>query len=223
MKKKLLCAILAGTMILSVPVYAKDLSVTVPSYVTDAGLSDFPDSQESSTADDGSMVYTLNKDQQKKWKEYLKSSLDAAIKDVLSDKETYPNIEDMTYNDDMTKFNINISSADNMTMSEAFVGYLPLFFAPLYQEVNGIDEDKVDYKIISTDSSTGDKYESDYKQNKADWILLSFPTAQLFLVIHKILLVKTLTQLLLNQILHLLNILVLKQCHMTLHLQILSV
>ena len=169
MKKKLLCAILAGTMILSVPVYAKDLSVTVPSYVTDAGLSDFPDSQESSTADDGSMVYTLNKDQQKKWKEYLKSSLDAAIKDVLSDKETYPNIEDMTYNDDMTKFNINISSADNMTMSEAFVGYLPLFFAPLYQEVNGIDEDKVDYKIISTDSSTGDKYESDYKQNKADW------------------------------------------------------
>lgn len=57
MKKKLLCAILAGTMILSVPVYAKDLSVTVPSYVTDAGLSDFPDSQESSTADDGSMVY----------------------------------------------------------------------------------------------------------------------------------------------------------------------
>ena len=143
MKKKLLCAILAGTMILSVPVYAKDLSVTVPSYVTDAGLSDFPDSQESSTADDGSMVY-------------LKSSLDAAIKDVLSDKETYPNIEDMTYNDDMTKFNINISSADNMTMSEAFVGYLPLFFAPLYQEVNGIDEDKVDYKIISTDSSTGD-------------------------------------------------------------------
>ena len=116
MKKKLLCAILAGTMILSVPVYAKDLSVTVPSYVTDAGLSDFPDSQESSTADDGSMVYTLNKDQQKKWKEYLKSSLDAAIKDVLSDKETYPNIEDMTYNDDMTKFNINISSADNMAL-----------------------------------------------------------------------------------------------------------
>ena len=40
-EKKLLCAILAGTMILSVPVYAKDLSVTVPSYVTDAGLSDF--------------------------------------------------------------------------------------------------------------------------------------------------------------------------------------
>ena len=32
-----------------------------------------------------------------------------------------------------------------------------------------LDEDKVDYKIISTDSSTGDKYESDYKQNKADW------------------------------------------------------
>ena len=56
-----------------------------------------------------------------------------------------------------------------MTMSEAFVGFLPLFYAPLYQEADGVAEDKVDYKIISTDSSTGDKYESDYKQNKADW------------------------------------------------------
>lgn len=106
--------------------------------------------------------------------------LDAAIKDVLSDKETYPNIEDMTYNDDMTKFNINISSADNMTMSEAFCWISSIVFAPLYQEVNGIDEDKVDYKIISTDSSTGDKYESDYKQNKADWDSSSFQQLNCF-------------------------------------------
>lgn len=169
MKKKLLCVILTGTMLFSVPVYAKDLTVTVPSYVTDAGLTDFPDSQESSASDDDSTVYTLDKDQQESWKKYLKSSLDDAIKAVLDDKENYPKIEDMSYNKDMTEFKIEISSSDNMTMSEAFVGFLPLFYAPLYQEADGVAEDKVDYKIISTDSSTGDKYESDYKQNKADW------------------------------------------------------
>lgn len=174
MKKKFLCAILTGVMICSVPVYAKDSTVTVPAYVVDFGISDFPESQSSSVADDGSTVYTLNEDQQKEWKEYLKASLDDAIKNVLSDKETYPNIEGMTYNDDMTEFNVNISSADNMTMSEAFVGYFPLFFAPLYQEANGVDTDKVDYKMISVDSSTGDKYESDYKQIKADWDSSSF-------------------------------------------------
>lgn len=169
MKKKFLYAILAGTVIFSTPVYAKDSTVTVPAYVVDIGISDFPESQASSITDDGSTIYTLNEDQQKEWREYLKSSLDDAIKNVLSDKETYPNIEDMTYNDDMTEFNVNISSADNMTMSEAFVGYFPLFFAPLYQEVNGVDADKVDYKMISVDSSTGDKYESDYEQEKTSW------------------------------------------------------
>lgn len=169
MKKKLLCTILVGTMMFASPVYAKDLTVTVPSYVTEAGLSDFPDSQKSSTTDDGSTTYTLNKDQQKSWKKYLKTSLDSAIKAVLDDKENYPNIEGMTYNKDMTEFKIDLSSTDSMTMSEAFVGYIPLFYAPLYQEVNGVPEDKIDYKIVSTDSSTGDKHESDYEQNKADW------------------------------------------------------
>lgn len=169
MKKKLLCAILAGTMMFSVPVYAKDLTVTVPSYVTESGLSDLTESQDSSVSDDGATTYTLDKDQQKSWKEYLKSSLDDTIKTVLDDKENYPNIEDFSYNKDMTEFKINLSSADNMTPSEAFVGFLPLFYAPLYQEADGVAEDKVDYKIISTDSSTGDEYKSDYKQNKTDW------------------------------------------------------
>ena len=169
MKKKLLCAILAGTMMFVVPVYAKDLTVTVPSYVAESGLSDLPEAQNSSVSDDGTTIYTLDKDQQKIWKEYLKSSLDDTIKTVLDDKENYPNIEDFSYNKDMTEFKFSLSSADNMTLSEAFVGFLPLFYAPLYQEADGVAEDKVDYKIISTDSSTGDEYTSDYKQNKADW------------------------------------------------------
>ena len=168
MKKKLLCTILAGTMMFSVPVYAKDLTVTVPSYVAESGLSDLPEAQNSSVSDDGTTIYTLDKDQQKIWKEYLKSSLDDAIKTVLDDKGNYPNIEDFSYNKDMTEFKFSLSSADSMTLSESFVGFLPLFYAPLYQEADGVAEDKVDYKIISTDSSTGDEYTSDYKQNKAD-------------------------------------------------------
>lgn len=169
MKKKLLCTILAGTMMFSVPVYAKDLTVTVPSYVAESGLSDLPEAQNSSVSDDGTTIYTLDKDQQKIWKEYLKSSLDDAIKTVLDDKGNYPNIEDFSYNKDMTEFKFSLSSADSMTLSETFVGFLPLFYAPLYQEADGVAEGKVDYKIISTDSSTGDEYISDYKQNKADW------------------------------------------------------
>ena len=41
--------------------------------------------------------------------------------------------------------------------------------APTYQQVNGVPEKDVDYKLVVKDSSNGEETTQTYAENKADW------------------------------------------------------
>ncbi len=173
-KKKAVAMFLtaAFTLTSSVPVLAdgKDITVTVPNYgfEEDDDTSSVPESKEAVVNEDGSTTYTLTKKQQKEWKKAVKSNFDDYIKDILDDDTNYPNVKDITYNDTMTEFEIDLAST-NLAQSELFIGYIALFTAPVYQQVNGVAEKDVDYKVTVKDSSTGEETVSTYAENKADW------------------------------------------------------
>lgn len=173
-KKKAVAMFLTATFTLtsSVPVLAggKDVTVTVPSYgfEEDDDTSSVPEAKEAVVNEDGSTTYTLTKKQQKEWKKVVKSNFDDYIKDILDDDTNYPNVEDITYNNDMTEFEIDLATT-NIAQSELFIGYIALFTAPVYQQVNGVAEKDVDYKVTVKDSSTGEETVSTYAENKADW------------------------------------------------------
>lgn len=168
MKKKILCAIIAASMLTAVPVYAKDITVTIPNYGSEKNDTNVPDAKEITANPDGSTTYTLDKKQQKKWKKELKSSFDDYIKEILDDDTNYPNVENISYNDDMTEFEINLTSSD-LAPSEYFIGFLPLFTAPAYQQINGIAEKDVDYTLTVKDTSSGSETTQTYADNKSDW------------------------------------------------------
>ena len=173
-KKKAVAMFLTATFTLtsSIPVLAgeKDVTVTVPNYgfEEDDDTSSVPESKEAVVNEDGSTTYTLTKKQQKEWKKAVKSNFDDYIKDILDDDTNYPNVEDITYNNDMTEFEIDLATT-NIAQSELFIGYIALFTAPVYQQVNGVEEKDVDYKVTVKDSSTGEETVTTYAENKADW------------------------------------------------------
>lgn len=173
-KKKAAAMFLTATFTLtsSVPVLAggKDVTVTVPNYgfEEDDDTSSVPEAKKTVVNEDGSTTYTLTKKQQKEWKKAVKSNFDDYIKDILDDDTNYPNVEDITYNNDMTEFEIDLATT-NIAQSELFIGYIALFTAPVYQQVNGVEEKDVDYKVTVKDSSTGEETVTTYAENKADW------------------------------------------------------
>lgn len=173
-KKKAVAMFLtaAFTLTSSVPVLAdgKDITVTVPNYgfEEDDDTSSVPESKEAVVNEDGSTTYTLTKKQQKEWKKAVKSNFDDYIKDILDDDTNYPNVKDITYNDTMTEFEIDLAST-NLAQSELFIGYIALFTAPVYQQVNEVAEEDVDYKVTVKDSSTGEETVTTYAENKAEW------------------------------------------------------
>lgn len=175
MRRKLFAVLLSAALVTSstATVFAKDITITVPNYgteesTTEESATDLPEAKETVTNSDGSTSYTLDKKQQKKWKKYLKNSFDDYIKQILNDDDNYPNVDNITYNDDMTEFEIQLTSSD-LAPSEYFIGFLPLLMAPTYQQVNGVPEKDVDYKLVVKDTSSGSETTQTYKENKADW------------------------------------------------------
>ena len=170
MRKKVFALLLSATLATApaVSVFAADITVTVPYYGNETGDEKVPDAKGIDVNPDGSTTYTLDTDQQEKWKESIKSDFDNNIKEILDDDTNYPNVEDITYNDDMTEFNIALSTV-NLSSSEFFIGFLPLFVAPTYQQLNGVAEKDVDYTIKITDSSSGSETVQNYEENKSDW------------------------------------------------------
>lgn len=98
----------------------------------------------------------------------MKSNFDDYVKDILDNDTDYPNVENITYNDDMTEFEIDLTST-NLSQSEFFIGFIPLFTAPTYQQLNGVSEKDVDYKLTVKDFTSGEETVQTYAENKADW------------------------------------------------------
>lgn len=170
MRKKVFAVLLSAALVITpaVSVFAEDITVTVPYYGYETGDEEVPDAKGIDVNPDGSTTYTLDSDQQAKWKTSIKSDFNNNIKEILDDDTNYPNVEDITYNDDMTEFNITLSSV-NLSSSEFFIGFLPLFVAPTYQQLNGVAEKDVDYTLKVTDSSSGAETTQNYEENKSDW------------------------------------------------------
>lgn len=169
MKRKLFVTLLAVSLVAaSSAVYAEgDVTITLSSNMEED--EDLPEAKESEeNTEDGTVSYTISEDKLEDWKDYLKDNWDKTVKEILDDDTNYPNVENITNDDDMTEFEITLAST-NLSMSEYFIGFLPLFSAPAYQVVNGVAEDDVDYTLTVTDASSGEKTDQTYEDNKKDW------------------------------------------------------
>lgn len=156
MKKKLVALLMVG-IVSSTPicVYAKDVSITISNEMLG---DDFNDGAAVDNGD-GTSTITLNKKQQKEAKKQCKESLDTAIAAAKEDKTNCPTFSDFTYNDNFTDFQIFVGS-DSPEMEKTYLSMLPLMLAPIYQQIDDIAEDKIDYKISFLDTKTKNEISS---------------------------------------------------------------
>lgn len=108
---------------------------------------------EAKVNENGSVTYKMSK---KVHKELLKSSklnIDESIKKLLDDKETYPSFTEITYNDDVTEFNVYIDSAKYNDM-QAFAVFGFYIVGNFYQVINCVPAEKIDTVVNFIDKDT---------------------------------------------------------------------
>jgi len=110
--------------------------------------------------DDGSITMKMTKDAHRKLLDDLKSSVDDTINEMVTDKENYPSYDSITYNDDLTEFDVNVDSSiygGFDSLAAAFTFYLQ---GNIYQSLNAVSSDKIKTIVNFIDKDTGDIIES---------------------------------------------------------------
>jgi hypothetical protein len=109
--------------------------------------------------DDGSVTYIMDKKTHKALLDSMKEAVDLSIKDTLANKESYPSFTEITYNDDLTQFDIKVDKASYGGL-QSFVALGYYMSGNMYQAMNGQSSDTVKTIVNFKDKDTGEVIES---------------------------------------------------------------
>ncbi len=109
--------------------------------------------------EDGSVTYIMDKKTHKELLASMKEAIDGSIKETLANKENYPSFTEITYNDDLTQFDIMVDKASYGGL-QPFVAVGFYMAGNMYQAMNGQASDTAKTIVNFKDKDTGEVIES---------------------------------------------------------------
>ncbi len=100
--------------------------------------------------DDGSVTYVMTKAQHKEMVDGIKESINETLAEMV-ESEDYPNITDVTANDDFTSFTITTKNAEP-DLSESFAVMGLYMCGGMYAIFNGVKVDNIHVDYVNADS-----------------------------------------------------------------------
>lgn len=114
--------------------------------------------------DDGSIDIKMSKSGHKKILTEFKKNIDETLNSMIEDKETYPSFESITYNDDMTSFDVTVDP-DKFSDWDSMYAITFYFSGMMYQAFNAVPEDEVKVIVNFVDKNTGEIIKSGDSSN----------------------------------------------------------
>ncbi|MCD8325968.1 MAG: hypothetical protein LUC90_04570 [Lachnospiraceae bacterium] len=100
--------------------------------------------------EDGSATYVTTKSQHKRMMDSLADSIRESL-DELVGSETYPNITDITVNDDFTEYVITITN-ESLDLSESFLVLGLYMYSGMYYIFDGSEVDNIHVDYVNADT-----------------------------------------------------------------------
>ena len=116
--------------------------------------------------DDGSATYVMSKKQHREMMEEMAANINDSLSDMVG-SEDYPNITEITTNDDFTEFTITTTSTE-LSLNESFSVIVYYMYGGMYNIFNGTPIDNVHVDFVNADSGEviGSSDSSDMEDNK---------------------------------------------------------
>ena len=109
--------------------------------------------------EDGSVTMKMSKIAHQKMLDEFKGSIDESLTEILNDKETYPSLTEITYNEDLTEFTVKVDPA---TYGEfEALSAIGLYIAGnVYQALNAVPENQIKTIVNFVNKDTGEIIET---------------------------------------------------------------
>lgn len=104
---------------------------------------------------DGSITMKMSKSAHKELLDSIKISINESINEMLANEENCPSFESITYNDDVTVFEVKVDSATYNSI-QSFSALSFYVMGNLYQAFNGVPEAELKTVVNFADKDTGE-------------------------------------------------------------------
>ena len=104
---------------------------------------------------DGSVTMKMTKSAHKKMLDSVKESIDKSISETLADKEKCPSFDSISYNDDVTVFDIKVDAATFGGL-EGIYALTYYIMGNMYQALNAVPENDLKTVVNFIDKDTGE-------------------------------------------------------------------
>lgn len=142
-----------------IPVPEKDKEITLSagfvSMVTDdpeSYVKDFTSGEQSEyftsakLNEDGSVTFVMAAEKYNEYISNMKAELDSTLEEMINDKESYPNVENITYSSDMTTFNVTLSKSE-VSFGESFMAFALYIYGATFQMFSEKPNDLIDVNV----------------------------------------------------------------------------
>lgn len=133
------------------------VEITIPSEFMDGSTQEELDAtveekgfKSATLHEDGSATYVMTKAQHKEMMDEMTESINNSLSEMIG-SEDYPNITEITSNDDFTKFTVTTSSTE-LSLTESFSVLTFYMYGGMYNIFNGTPVDDVQVDFVNSDS-----------------------------------------------------------------------
>lgn len=109
--------------------------------------------------EDGSVTMKMSKIAHQKMLDEFKGSIDESLTEILNDKETYPSLTEITYNEDLTEFTVKVDPATYGEF-EALSAIGLHIAGNVYQALNAVPENQIKTIVNFVNKDTGEIIET---------------------------------------------------------------
>ena len=136
-----------------------DADITIPSGLVGTEITDIMDQSSANYSErdnqDGTITYSLSGNDRKEIVNNISNEIMASIKEILDNDEYYPDITDITPNEDCTCFTIEVNNKE-MNLYESMLTMSFYTAGNKYQIYNGVDAKDAKTVVIYQASDTGE-------------------------------------------------------------------
>ena len=100
--------------------------------------------------DDGSATYVMTKKQHREMMDEMAANINSSLADMVG-SDDYPNITDISANDDFTEFTVTTTSTE-LSLNESFSVIVYYMYGGMYNIFNGTPVDNVHVDFVNADS-----------------------------------------------------------------------
>lgn len=131
--------------------FLEGFDITADDYIAGLSEEEKEDFKEVKANEDGSITIIMTSEKNKEFMDEYKTQMNAQFQEMIDDQESFPNITDITYNENLSIFTVTLANPE-VTFQDSMSAIIFYLSGSMYQMFSGTPEENIDVIVNYVDA-----------------------------------------------------------------------